>query len=75
VLLNRQIQVKLVKPAKATDDETTSQPPVDLEKVGEVVSSTVVTTGAVVVGAVSAIKLVDCLCKIAINVTNPANWR
>lgn len=73
-MLNRQIQVKFVKPPKGTDEETTPQP-VDLEKVGEVVSSTVVTTGAVVVGAVSAIKVVDTICKIAVNLSNPANWR
>jgi hypothetical protein len=75
MLLNRQIQVKFVKPSKEATDETTEKTSINVDQITEAVGSTIGTTGVVVVGAISAIKIVDCFCTIAINLTNPANWR
>jgi hypothetical protein len=65
------MQVKFVKTPR---DETPSEG-IDLDKVSEIVSEQIATTALVVVGTISAVKVVDTLCKIAINLTNPASWR
>lgn len=72
-MFTRQIQVKLVKPSKTAEEAT--HEPLDLDKINELVADQVFNTGVVVVGAITAVKVVDTVCKIAINLTNPANWR
>lgn len=74
-MFTRQIQVKLVKPSKTADAEEATREPLDLDKINELVADQIFNTGVVVVGAITAVKVVDTVCKIAINLTNPANWR
>lgn len=70
---NRSVQVKFVKnPGASANDE--SEGP-DLEQISAVVKEQIATTALVVVGAITAVKVVDTLCKIAINITNPLSWR
>lgn len=73
MLRNRSVQVKFVKTPKNIDDS--ASPEVDLERVGEIIGEQIANTAFVVVGSIVAVKIVDTLCKIAINVTNPLSWR
>lgn len=74
-MFQRQIQVKLVKPSKTADAEEGTREPLDYDKINELVADQVFNTGVVVVGSIAAVKVVSTVCTIAINLTNPANWR
>jgi hypothetical protein len=74
-VLTRQIQVKLVKPSKTAEAEEGTREPLDYNKINEMVADQVFNTGVVVVGSIAAVKVVSTVCTIAINLTNPANWR
>lgn len=73
--LNRAIQVKFVKPSKTADSDATEREPIDIDHVSELVAGQVFNAGVVVVGAITAVKVVDTVCKIAVNLTNPLSWR
>lgn len=75
MLVNRAIQVKFVKPSKAADTDETERQPIDIDHVNDLVASQVFNAGVVVVGAITAVKVVDTVCKIAINLSNPLSWR
>jgi hypothetical protein len=74
-VITRQLQIKLVKPSKTADAEEGTHEPLDLDKINEMVADQVFNTGVVVVGSIAAVKVVSTVCTIAINLTNPANWR
>lgn len=69
---NRSVQVRFVKADPSSSEDA---PNVDIDRIGEVVGEQIANTAFVVVGAIVAVKVVDTLCKIAINVTNPLSWR
>jgi hypothetical protein len=74
-VITRTLQVKLVKPSKTADAEEGPRESLDYEKINELVADQVFNTGLVVVGSITAVKVVSTICTIAINLTNPANWR
>lgn len=74
-MITRQLQIKLVNPKKLPDSEEGTREAPDYEKINEMVADQVFNTGVVVVGAIAAVKVVSTVCTIAVNLTNPANWR
>ena len=74
-VITRQLQIKLVNPKKLPDSEEGTREAPDYEKINEMVADQVFNTGVVVVGAIAAVKVVSTVCTIAVNLTNPANWR
>lgn len=74
-MFQRQVQIKLVNPKKASDVEEGTREPLDYDKLSEIAADQVFNAGVVVVGSICAVKVVSTVCTIAINLTNPANWR